>query len=232
MNTVGIIGGIGPESTIEYYKLIISSYLEREKSGNYPQIVINSINMKKMLDLIEAKRLTEVAEYLSGEVRKLASSGADFAVLASNTPHIVFDRIREKTSLPLISIVEATCVKAKDMGLTRMGLFGTKFTMQGGFYGEVFSAQGMEIIVPEAKDQDYIHGKYMGELVKGIILDETRKGLVRIGEKMKRSLEIQGLILGGTELPLILTETIDRDLPFLDTTKIHVESILDKLIDG
>ena len=109
MYTVGIIGGIGPESTIEYYRLIISSFLEQEKRGNYPQIIINSINMKKMLDLIGNNMLAEVTEYLSGEIRKLASAGADFTVLASNTPHVVFDKIREKSPIPMISIVEAAC---------------------------------------------------------------------------------------------------------------------------
>ena len=230
MYTVGIIGGIGPESTIEYYRLIISSFLEQEKRGNYPQIIINSINMKKMLDLIGNNMLAEVTEYLSGEIRKLASAGADFTVLASNTPHVVFDKIREKSPIPMISIVEAACKKAKDMGLNRVGLFGTGFTMQGGFYSAVFSRQHIEIIVPDEKDQDYIHKKYMDELVKGIILDETRKGLEQIIEKLRRSHEIEGLILGGTELPLILKETKDQDLPFLDTTQIHVENIMKKML--
>ena len=109
MPTVGIIGGIAPASTIEYYQFIVSGYLKREKSGNYPQIMINSINMKMMLDLIGAGKLTEVSEYLASEVDKLAAAGADFALLASNTPHIVFDQVQTASSLPMISIVEATC---------------------------------------------------------------------------------------------------------------------------
>lgn len=203
MNTVGIVGGIAPESTIEYYRLIISSYLDRENNGNYPQIIINSINMKKMLDLIGANRLIEVSEYLASEVNKLAAAGADFALLASNTPHIVFDKIQEASLLPMISIVEATCAKAKEIGIQRVGLFGTKFTMMGRFYDEVFTKQNIEVIVPDEKDQDYIHEKYMSELVKGIILDETKNGLLNIVTRNKQEHGIQGLILGGTELPLI-----------------------------
>lgn len=229
MSTVGIIGGIAPASTVEYYQFIISGYLERDNSGHYPQIMINSINMKKMLDLISAGKLTEVSEYLAAEVDKLAAAGADFALLASNTPHIVFDQIQAASSLPMISIVDATCAKAKVLGIQKIGLFGTRFTMQGGFYDQVLAKQGIEVVVPDETDQDYIHGKYMGELVKGVFLDETRNGLLNIVMKLKQTTGIQGLILGGTELPPILRESSDPEVPFLDTTKIHVESILGRM---
>ena len=229
MNTVGIIGGIGPESTIEYYRLTISSYLDREKRGNYPQIIINSINMKKMLDLIAEKRLDEVTHYLVSEIQKVALAGADFALFASNTPHIVFNQINQASPLPLISIVEATCEKAMSKGLQRVGLFGTKFTMQGGFYDKLFSDHGIAVISPDDKDQDYIHEIYMGELVKGIIRDETKNELLNIANKLKEKDSIQGLILGGTELPLILKEADADEIDFLDTTRIHVERIMEKL---
>ena len=229
MNTVGIIGGIGPESTIEYYRLIISSYLDHEKDGNYPQIIINSINMKKMLDLIGENRLDEVTDYLVAEIQKIAKAGADFALLASNTPHIVFNQINQTSPLPLISIVEATCEKAVSKGIQRVGLFGTKFTMQGGFYDKIFYDHSIAVISPDEKDQDYIHDKYMGELVKGIIRDDTKTELLKIAHNLKENRGIEGLILGGTELPLILKETDDIGIPFLDTTKIHVESIMERL---
>ena len=189
MNTVGIVGGIGPESTVEYYRLIVSAYLDREKNGNYPRIIINSINMKKMLDLIGENRLDEVTNYLVGEIQKLASAGADFALLASNTPHIVFDQINRSSPLPLISIVEATCEEAVRKGMQRVGLFGTKFTMQGGFYDQIFSNHGITVISPDNEDQDYIHAKYMGELVKGIFHDETKKELLNIASKIKKKVE-------------------------------------------
>ncbi len=230
MEVVGIVGGIGPESTVEYYRLIVSSYLAGRKDGDYPRIIINSINMKKMLDLIGAQRLDEVTGYLVGEVNRLAAAGADFGLLASNTPHIVFDRIRKSCSLPLISIVECACAKARDMGYDRVGLFGTRFTMESGFYHAVFAEHGIEVIVPEGSDREFIHEKYMGELVKGIIRDETRKRLLDIAGALRKKYMIQGLILGGTELPLILKEPDANDIPFLDTTKIHVESILKRLL--
>jgi len=229
MKVLGIIGGIGPESTVDYYRLIIASYREQKQNGSYPQIVINSIDMKKMLDLIAAKELAGVTEYLVSEVQKLAQAGADFGLLASNTPHIVFNDIQRQSSLPLISIVDAACDATKALGIKKVGLFGTRFTMQGRFYDEVFSRQGIALIVPDPGDQDYIHEKYMTELVNGIFLAKTRERLLAIVDRLKEKHGIQGLILGGTELPLILRDAAGRRIPFLNTTKIHVESAIAKM---
>lgn len=226
MKTVGIIGGVAPESTIEYYRLIIASYREKKRDGSYPPIIINSIDMKKMLDFITAKDFGGVTEYLLGEVMKLERAGADFGLLASNTPHIVFEDIRRQSPIPLISIVEAACEAAHALRLRKVGLFGTRFTMQGRFYPEVFSRQGIALIVPGSEDQEYIHEKYMDELVNGVFLAETRDRLLTIVEQMKERDGIQGLILGGTELPLILRDASYRGIPFLDTTRIHVERVI------
>ena len=230
MKTAGIVGGIGPESTIEYYRQIISLYRERKADGGYPQIVINSINMTRMLDMIAAGQLAEVTMYLIAELKKLADAGADFGLLASNTPHIVFDEIRTGSPIPMISIVEETCKKARSLGLTNAGLFGTKFTMQGPTYTRVFSKHGINIIVPNPDDQNYIHEKYMSEFVNGMIRDETKSRLLQILGSLKEGQDIEGLILGGTELPLILQDTDDPDIPFLDTTRIHVEAVVDWLL--
>ena len=229
MKKIGIIGGIAPESTVEYYRLIIASYREQKRDGSYPPIIINSIDMKKMLDLIAAKELAGVTEYLLGEVKKLAQAGADLGLLASNTPHVVFEDIQRQSPLPLISIVDAACEATKALGIKKVGLFGTRFTMQGRFYPEVFSRQGITLIVPDLDDQDYIHEKYMNELVNGIFLAETREGLLAIVDRLKEKHGIQGLILGGTELPLILRDAAGRGIPFLNTTKIHVESAIAKM---
>ena len=230
MKTVGIIGGIGPESTVEYYRLIIASYREQRQDGSYPSILINSIDLKKLLDLVGANELAKVTEYLAGEVQKLARAGADFGSLASNTPHIVFDEIRRQSPIPLVSIVEATCEAARALGLKRVGLFGTRFTMQGRFYPDVFSKEGITLAVPEQDEQAYIHDKYMSELVNGIILPETRERLLMIVDRLKERQGIQGLILGGTELPLVMRDVLDRGIPFLDTTRIHVKRIVAQLL--
>jgi aspartate racemase len=230
MKTVGIIGGIAPESTIQYYRLIVAGYREHKRDGNYPSILINSINMKQMLDLIGAKRLPEVIQYLKGEIDRLARAGADFGVLASNTPHLVFGDLQAVSPIPLISIVKATCQRADELGLERVGLFGTRFTMQGGFYDREFEKRGMAIVLPADDDQEYIHEKYMTELVNGAILEETKARLLRIVNRLRMEQKIQGLVLGGTELPLILKDGDDSDIPFLDTTSIHVQSIIKELL--
>ena len=232
MKTVGIIGGIGPESTIEYYRLIIAGYRQRQTDGSYPTIIVNSLNLSKLLGLVIADELSAVADYLVAEVGKLARAGADFGALASNTPHIVFDEIRRRSPIPLISIVECTGAAALAHGMKRVGLFGTRFTMQGRFYPEVFSRAGMNIVLPTDDEQAYIHEKYMSDLVNGIILPETRERLLGIVDQMKQRESIEGLILGGTELPLILRDTEYNGIPFLDTTGIHVERIVAELVSA
>jgi aspartate racemase len=225
MKTLGVIGGIGPESTIEYYRHLLAAYRVLKPDGSYPAIVINSVNMKTLLDMIEADDRIKMADFLVAEIEKLASAGAQYGLLAANTPHIVFDEVRRRSPIPLVSIVEATKEAAQALGLKRLGLFGTRFTMQGDFYPHVFSATEIALVVPQTPEQAYIHDKYLNELVKGVILPETRQRLLAIVDRMKEQEHIDGLILGGTELPLILGDVTDRGIPFLDTTRIHVQAV-------
>ena len=205
-------------------------YREQKQDGSYPSIIINSIDMKKMLDLIGANELAGATEYLLGEVNRLAHAVADLGLLASNTPHIVFEEIQRQSPIPLVSIVEAACEATKALGITKVGLFGTRFTMQGLFYDKVFAKQGITIVVPGSEEQEYIHDKYMSELVQGIFLAETRDQLLTIVDRLKERQDIQGLILGGTELPLILRDESYKGIPFLDTTKIHVEQAVTQML--
>ena len=230
MKTAGIIGGIGPESTIQYYRLIIASYRERKRDGSYPPLILNSIDLKRLLDLIGANQLAEVTEYLLEEVRRLARAGADLGALAANTPHLVFDALRRESPIPLVSLVEATCQAATALGLKRVGLFGTRFTMQGRFYPDVFDRAAISLVTPAPGEQTYIHDKYLGELVNGVVRPETREGLLAIVWRLKREEGIEGLILGGTELPLILGGVEEEGIPFLDTTRLHVEQIVTQLL--
>ncbi len=224
MKTLGIVGGIGPESTIEYYRSLVAAYRARERDGSYPHVIINSIDMKRLVDLITANELAGAVELLAGEVRTLERAGADFGLLAANTPHLVFDELRRRSPIPLISIVEATRDAAKELGLKRLGLFGTRFTMRARFYRDVFSEAGMTLVVPDEGEQDYIHEKYMNELVPGVFLPETRARLLSIADRLIEREAIEGLILGGTELPLILRDETHGGIPLLDTTRIHVNA--------
>ena len=230
MRVAGIIGGIGPESTIEYYRLIIAGWRERRNDGSYPAMIINSIDLTRMRLLIEANALADLTAYLVEEVKRLGRAGADFAALAAHTPHIVFDEIRRRSPIPLISIVEATCEDARSRGLKRVGLFGTRFTMQGRFYPDVFSRAGITLFVPTDDEQSWIHDKYMGELVLGNFRPDTREQMLTIADRLIERQEIEGLILGGTELPLILRQAVHHGIPLLDTSKIHVSRIVDELL--
>jgi len=230
MKTVGIVGGIAPDSTIEYYRQIIAQYRAQSSAGDYPSVIINSINLRRMIDMITANELAAVTEYVLEAIEKLARAGADFALMASNTPHLVFDDLRARSSLPLISIVETACAEAETLGMKRVGLFGTRFTMRADFYPKVFSSAGIEIISPSDAEQDYIHTHYMDELVNGIFLPETKKGLLEIVDQLRERSQVEGIILGGTELPLILDDGAHNGVPFLDTTAIHVKRIVAELV--
>ena len=224
MKTLGIIGGLGPESTVDYYQRIIALFRERTGDRHYPEFVIVSVDLGKGLDFMDANDLSGMANYLLKGIDKLARAGAEFGIISANTPHIVFDEVAPKSPIPLISIVEATRAAAKVQNLKRLALFGTRYTMQATFYPKVFARDGIELFVPDLHDQDYIHDKYMNELVPGKFLADTRAGLLAIVDRMKATSDIDGVILAGTELPLILRDPIHNGIPFLDTTKIHVEA--------
>jgi aspartate racemase len=230
MKTLGIIGGLGPESTIDYYGKIVALYRERTGDGSYPQFIINSINMKKGLDFMEANNLGGMADYLLEEIGKLAHAGATFGLISANTPHIVFDEVASKSPISLISIVEAACAVAKARTLKRLALLGTRYTMQATFYPKVFSREEIELFVPAPEDQTYIHDKYLNELVSGKFLPETRARLLAIVDRMKTNSDIDGVILAGTELPLILRNSEHNGIPLLDTTQIHCEAAVIEML--
>src|SRR5438874_3867682 len=230
MKTLGVIGGLGPESTIDYYERIIALYRERTRDGSYPRFIIISVDLKKGLDFMEAGDLAGMAAYLLDGIDKLVRAGADFGLISANTPHIVFDDVASKSPIPLISIVEATCAAAKTRKLQRLALFGTRYTMQGKFYVNFFSREGIELLVPEPNDQDYIHEKYMNELVPGKFLPDTHAGLLAIVDRMKAMTEIDGVILAGTELPLILRDPDYNGIPSLTPTEIHCEAAVTDML--
>lgn len=230
MKLIGMIGGTGPESTIDYYRLFIATYQERKPDGSYPPLVINSIDLTKMLNLLSANDLAALTAYLLQEIHRLAQAGATIGLLASNTPHIVFDDLQRVSPIPLISIVETTCQVALGQHVKRVGLFGTRFTMHGGFYQKVFEREGIELVIPEVADQDYIHTRYMTELVKGVFRAETRGHCVTIAHRLREQHGIEGLILGGTELPLLLRDASEMDMPLLDTARLHIERAVSELL--
>jgi aspartate racemase len=226
MKPIGLIGGIGPESTIDYYRAMIAAYRERQPDGSYPPIVISSVDVSSMLGALMRNQLAEVADLLVAEVERLEAAGAGCAAIAANSPHIVFDEVQRRSPLPLVSIVQATAHEAMRLDRKRLGLFGTRFTMQGRFYENLFALTGVTLILPDETEQAYIHDKYMTELVQGILRPETRDGLLAIVAQMKAREGIDAVILGGTELPLVLRDSTASDIPLIDTTVVHAKAIV------
>lgn len=230
MKTLGMIGGVGPESTVDYYKNIIALYRERRPDGHYPQFVINSIDLQKGIDFLEANDLAGMTDFLLAEIQQLPRAGAEFGIIAANTPHIVFEEVKAKSPIPFISIVEASCDYARARSLKRLALFGTRYTMQADFYQKVFRRKGIELVAPETKDQDYIHKKYFAELVPGIFLPQTRENLLAVVDRMKAKIDIEGVLLAGTELALILRGESHNGIALLDTGKIHCQAAVNEML--
>lgn len=229
MKTLGLIGGTGPESTIDYYRLLTAQYREKA-DGASPPIIINSVDLKRMIAWMGAGELEKVTDYLVGEFEKLQKAGVDFAALTANTPHIVFDELQQRVSLPLISIVEAACERAQSLGLRSVGLFGTRYTMEAPFYPKVFSRTEIKLVTPNATEQDYIHEKYFGELLKDLFLPETRARFLAIADDMKAREGVEAIILGGTEIPLLLRTEEHNGIKLLDTTRIHVDRLIAEMM--
>lgn len=229
MKRIGIIGGIGPESTVDYYKLIINAFHEKRFNLGYPEIIIYSANLSELMKILDLKDWNALTDWLLKKIDALQKAGAEFAVIGSNTPHIVFEQVKSRAPIPMLSIIEETCKIAKKRGLKKLGLLGTKFTMESDFFKKPFLIKEMEVFVPEKVDQKLIHHRLFSEIELGIIKDSTREELLSIVKKMIDSYLIDAIILGCTELPLILTE--DKfGIPFLNTTAIHAESIVEYCI--
>jgi len=229
MKTVGIVGGIAPESTIDYYRQLIASYRQQRGDNSYPSILIVSIDVTRVLGLVAEGRLGELTGYLHQAVDRLAQGGADFGLLAANTPHIVFDELSRLSPIPLLSIVEAAGDAAAELRLQSVGILGTRSTMQGRFYSEVFARRGIAVRPPAPEDLTYVHEKYVTELVNGSFRSETREGLMRVIGRLKGA-GAQGILLAGTELPLLLRDVPDMGVPLLDTTQIHVRRAVAELL--
>lgn len=231
MKKIGIIGGIGPESTIQYYRLIIELFRKRLATNHYPEILLQSVDMTEMLSLVSSNKLGELVSYLQKQIKILEASNIEYVAIASNTPHLVFDKLANSVTVKMISIVEETCKSISNSGLKKVGLLGTKSTMSKGFYQEIGKRYGVEIIIPNEENQNYVHEKYMEELVFNQINTETKNRLIQIVNELYTNENIEGIILGGTELPLILRQEDFKKITLFNTTLIHVNAILDRMTE-
>ncbi|MBS1460440.1 MAG: amino acid racemase, partial [Clostridium sp.] len=220
MKKLGLVGGMGPESTVPYYRGIIYGVRERMGSNVLPFLSLESVDVFDIQRFCNEGRYDELTGYLLAAVRNLAAAGAEFAALSANTPHIVFDQLKQQTPIPLVSIIEAACEEAERRGLSRLGLMGTIFTMKGSFFKKPFEEKGIQVISPREEEMAYINEKIYTELEFADVREGIREGLVRIIRRMVEEDGIQAIILGCTELPLALDDRI-CPVPCLDTMKIH-----------
>jgi aspartate racemase len=227
MATVGLVGGLGPESTVDYYTRIIEEWKRGDPSTS-PSIVIDSLDPQRALRLVNADRQA-FFEYLLTSVRRLLGAGVDFIAITANTPHLVFDDLAAETPVPILSIVEVCAAEAKKRGLKRLLLLGTRFTMEAEFYPEVFARHGLSVFRPNDEDRAWVHQRYVGELLEGNFRDDTRQQFIALITRLEDELGVDGVILGGTELPLLLKSPDVAGLPLLDTTALHVNAIVEQL---
>ncbi len=229
MKKLGLIGGMGPESTIPYYHGIVYGAQKEVGRPFFPSLTLESVDLFHVLGLLKEGNHDALVDFLMTAIDNLANAGADVVAIASNTPHIVFDRLKDKSPVKLISIVEAACREAQRRGYRKIGLLGTIFTMDNVFFKTPFEENGIEVIVPDDAEKQYINDKIYNELEYGIHKDETRDNFVRIIDRLKKSAGIEAIILGCTELPLLLNDTL-TPVPCLNTMQIHIQALIREIL--
>jgi aspartate racemase len=228
--TIGILGGMSPESTVAYYEHITHTYTERFGDYGYPQIIIYSVSFQPYVDWPRSGRWDLVAEGLSEAARSLESAGAEAILIATNTMHIVFDQVAASIDVPMLSLLDAVGEAIQERGMETVGLLGTMFTMEQPFYREALADMGITVIVPGADDRKRVNDVIYQELVAGEIHDESRRAYIGIIQRLARR-GAEGVILGCTEIPLLVTEQ-DAGIPLFDTTAIHAEAALQYAVGG
>ncbi len=226
MKKIGIIGGLGPESTLTYYKGIIEAFTPTYSRSGYPEISIESLDLRSIVAMMKAGAWDEIAQKVAKHCELLHRNGAQIGAIASNSPHRVFDEIQSMTALPLIDIVEAVCTYSADRGLKRLGLLGTQPTMSSDFYQRVFDRRDIQLVSPPSKEQAYIQDKLDTEIEFGIFEADTKSGLLSIIRDLGQAHRLDGVIMGCTELPLII-QPEDVDLHYVNSTQIHIAQIVE-----
>ncbi|MCL2857472.1 MAG: amino acid racemase [Oscillospiraceae bacterium] len=234
MKKLGLVGGVGPASTLDYYKGINEGYQKSlanpAKCGENPPMVIDSLNLSVAYGLVETKDWKNFADLFIGSIRTLHGAGAEVAAIAANTAHIVFDEVAAQSPIPLVGLVDETCKYAQSQGCKKVIVLGTAFTMSSGMYEGTCAKYGIEAVVPSQADQQAIHGIIFPNLVTGIVLEEDKAVMLEIAKRMLSQHGADAIVLGCTELPLII-ESGDLDTVLLDTTKIHIDAILREILE-
>ena len=226
----GIVGGTGPESTIDYYRSLGSTWRRRRPDGTHPRVIIDSVDGGTVIRLLGEGEYATVGRAFGAAVAELAAAGCGAALIASNLGHMAFEHLDPPPAIPLIHIVDAALAAAVAGGYRRVGIIGTRFVVESRLYPDRFDPAGIRIVQPTAAEEDVVHGIYYGELLDGVIRDESRERIVAVIAAMRDRDGIDALLLGGTELALILTEPSYAGVPVLNTAQIQVDAAVDWLL--
>lgn len=230
MKQIGLVGGISWSSTLDYYRLLNEEVNKKRGGLNFAECIIYSVNFSQFHKFNADHNWDATFELLGRAAENLKRAGADMIVLCANTAHVVAERIQERISLPLIDIRVATALAIQAKGLRKVGLLGTVYTMEMDFYKNVLHAHGIEAIVPDKDDRDFIEDTLVHELGKGILKDDTKGSYLKI-TNILISRGAEGIILGCTEIPLLI-EQKDVSIPVFNTTHIHAQAAVRFALDN
>ena len=230
MKKLGLIGGLGPESTMMYYRDIVYGVKKRLGREAFPNLTVESLDVFRVLEMCGARDYEALAAYLGGAVERLAAAGADFAAISANTPHIVFNDVAARAPVPMVSIIDTARDEALRRGYARVGLLGTAFTMEGAFFREPFERADISVAVPTEAERAFVARRISGELEQGVVRQETTEAFMRIIERMAREDGIEAVVLGCTELPLLFSQT-PSPIACLDTVQLHVQALVDRILE-
>ena len=225
MRKIGLLGGMGPESTLIYYRLLIGGVGEKLGRGVIPPMTIESIDPEVMHDYCAKGDYDGLTEFFVKLTDNLRACGCEAAAMTANTAHIVFDRVKARASLPMVSIVETACEEAQRRGYKMLGLMGTLTTMRGSFYREPFEKAGMRVVLPTEEEKQQVAQRIAEELEFGVVKEETVRELCAVIARMKEEEDIDAVILGCTELPLALNDEVSP-VPCLDTLRVHADALI------
>lgn len=229
MKTIGLIGGMSWESTVSYYQFINEAIKERLGGLHSARCVLYSVDFAEIEMLQRAGRWVEATEFLLAAARSVEAAGADFVLVCTNTMHKVADALQAGLRIPLVHIADATAAHVRRAGLRRVGLLGTRFTMEEEFYrGRLAQPFGLEVLIPEAPEREVVHRVIYDELCVGCLRPESRFRLQAVmAQLVQRGAE--GIILGCTELGLLIGEK-DGPVPLFDTTRIHALAAVEQAL--
>lgn len=230
MKKIGLVGGTGPESTLMYYRELNSRVDKLTNGTEMPDMVIESVNFRKAWNFTTTGAYSELTDYLSEKVVCLKNAGAEVIALTAGTMHIVYDKVLNKTGVSLVSIPKAVCEEAMSLGIKSVGLLGTIFTMEQDYMKKDFLNAGIKVIIPQKVERELIAKRILEELEVGIVKERTLQEFIKIIERMKQEDGIEAIILGCTELPLLLNSD-NCPVCVLDAVEIHLNKLLSMALE-